>query len=170
MFLRKIHPHTDFSSADAKKAARFSGFVETFPERQRHLLLWENQRRGKSEARRFCIHAHPKAGEPPVSGTDFIKRFLCRVQTAADSREFCIRYRFKMRRVIGVRRNHALRMVNSDLSAGVDPVLSLPEFHQPGSSLIIKVHGKCVNHHPGTHRHGIIFRLISLVTLPGIQP
>lgn len=44
-------------------------------------------------------------------------------------------------------RDHAVRMVNADLRPGIDAVLSLPKFNQPGFSLIVEVDGEGVENH-----------------------
>ena len=57
-------------------------------------------------------------------------------------------------------------MIDPDFRAGLDSVLSFPEFHQPGFTLSIELYGQCVDDHLETGRHIVVEPGISCGFLP----
>ena len=64
--------------------------------------------------------------------------------------------------------NKRIRLIDSDLSACIDAVLSLPEFDQLGTALIIEVNRLAVEDHACQRRTIVVEPAIAKVPLPGI--
>ena len=59
-------------------------------------------------------------------------------------------------------------MVDTDFTAGIDAVLSLPEFDQPCPALIIKIDRLTVKHHIKMYSRSVKQSAISEFPLPGV--
>ena len=60
-------------------------------------------------------------------------------------------------------------MINAHFCTGVNTILPLPAFNEPGFSLVIEIHGKAVKYHlkPGSH---IVIEIgVTGFPLPGVQ-
>ena len=73
------------------------------------------------------------------------------------------------RTVIFVIWNYRICLINSYFGTGIDSILALPQLHQPGFSLVIKVDRKAVKYDLGKGSSFIVESCLSKITLPGIQ-
>lgn len=70
--------------------------------------------------------------------------------------------------VIVIGGNQPVSLIDTDFSAGVDTVLSFPQFNEPGSVLMIKIDGFAVKDHLKMDGSPVVERAISEFPLPGI--
>ena len=62
-------------------------------------------------------------------------------------------------------RDNGIRVVDANLRAGIDTVLSFPEFNQPGSAPIVEIDGKRIENHLKAGRHIVIEPCVSGLSL-----
>ena len=104
-----------------------------------HLIVWKSDGYFHGQIRWFCKNSHGKHCKPPMSPTNTGKRFSKSIKFNRKIKNFFIRD--AMKKMIGklIRRQKAVRTVNTNFSSCINAILSLPPLDEPCFAPIMKI-------------------------------
>lgn len=112
--------------------------------------------------------SHTKACQPSVRLLERKQCLILNVQFHGHGKQIPLGKTVKLCMGILLRRQEPVCAVYSDFSAGINAVLSFPEFDQPCLAVIIKIDRLAVKHHMEMRRCPVIQFPVAEVILPGV--
>lgn len=160
----------DCQIADTEGTLRITTVDQAVKKGFEHTGIGERNGDLHGQIARLAKVSHIKAGQPPAHTTygkekpAFVKQLHGHIQ------HFLIRYTVEQRPVILLRGEDAICMINADLPTCIDPILPLPEFDQPGLTMVVKIDRFTVKDHIEVGRGLVKESTITEFALPGVLP
>ena len=155
----------DAVALDRKAVIRTAGPSQAVHESEEHFPVGEADAGLHGEGGRFGKASHEKCGKPPVSFGSADALGFVPAESEGTVKHFMVIRAGEPGAFIFVFGNNGVGMVYADFRPGIDTVLPLPEFDQPGFALIVEIDGKCVKNHMKTGCHIIVEPGISGLSL-----
>ena len=158
------------SVAEGQFTSVISSLQHPFHKSLRHLPVRTGHRNLHLKFFRSRKFSHIKSGQPPVTVADGKNSPASLRQFHGQWQHLIIGNTLKMSVLPLFGFQQSSGMVNADFTAGVNPVLSLPELNQPGLAQVIKIDRLAVENHMEMGRAPVKGRVIPELPLPGIFP
>lgn len=119
------------------------GVPEAVQKTTHHMIVFKMDGGIDDQVGRVCKNSHLENGKPPVSS--FHTGIL--VQPQGDIQHVIAIHAVKRNSGVVQGRYNTVRIVDPQFTAGIDAVLSLPEFNEPGAVIVVKIDGFVIIDH-----------------------
>jgi len=159
----------DAKAPDIQGVFLTAGLPQAVHEGGEHFPVWETDAGLQSEAGGFGKASHEEGGKPPVT-PGIADAFVPAIAQKEGAFQHFLLFRAgEPCAFVILFGNNGIGVVYADFCSGIDTVLSLPEFDQPGSAPVVKIDGETVKNHLKAWSHIIVEPGISGLFLRGVQ-
>lgn len=156
--------------ADVKITGMASGGSKSLQKTFHHIKAGEGDGNVHGQVSGFMIDSHTETGQPPVALSYGKQMGPAAVQFHGDRQHLTVRNALKKGGIVFLRGEDPVGLIDTNLPAGVDSILSFPKFDQPGPALVIKIDGLAVKDHVKMDGRSVVEGTVSEFSLPGIHP
>ena len=110
-----------------------------------------------------------ECGQPPMSLGKKGKAIIVLKKHSGHLEHFPVVHSLEQRLLPCVFGQNMVSMIETNLAAGIDTVLSFPEFQEPCPALVIEIHRETVKDHSKVRGDFVIEAAVAHFSLPGVD-